>query len=825
MEALHPNNSASGLLILSLSQQGLTAPWSELDIDTLVVLHCLVLTWLMYQATVDCSQSCTLASGNCVGEAFSTTKLPFRIAGLQQTVLDGQPSLLVAIQEEDGGKSCSGKATTNGSDMPHERYCEMEGILSIITLRAVLQPFLSLSTISDAISSSVISTLSGALSHPLSSLFGYQDDITPFTTPISFYWSSVYHPSSLPCDESLKSVSTTNTTVCTLSHASLGNPHFIYTVLSRVFSRGLDLAGIRLLFGEQSGSVLQVNSNRFQADVPHGEMLPTLALALRGPDAIYGWVDAVGPDDSALAKVTDPMSLSAVFGPGLVHTVKSPYQSTAALAKWFGGRACLKSGAVFGMSDAHTKSERRKRQRVRFSESESEDSIISPPVSDMLFPPLISNLPRLIAQAYSKSLLIVSPSVPPSCYSSVLASCSDLGFDVFGAKRIRLNGKRANALDISAEFLPHYTPSSTPPSPLILDSSQAPFLGAVFTSMQSLPPLPSVIIIIGRENAALHATTLKMLIMQNLRLLVEKNEHIEIHLSTSPDTVTHLIPYSEEKLKLLGSFSAPLSSGNGDQRVENESSKACGLQEEICFVAVPGEKSLPMCIDLLNKVFQVASSSSNGVWREGCERHHNSTDAESGNSSGCGGFELVGMKIIPQLSRFHAKKLCPLAVRDSLFSQAVQLLSGRPASLLIFRGMCCNQRILQHIGPTHGARFTVDLERKLQFIISRDLAEAVYITGLFFAEKELFSDSTSRVLTPCLPEAWIHEPGILHTFLHPQVKLWSVFWFSLPQLKLAVKVLTKLSRSGFAFAGISTTEVNMDCGDTTDDMQVSYHCV
>lgn len=477
MVALHPSNSSSGLLTLSLVQHDITAPWSKLDIDTWVVLRCLILTWLAYQAAVDCSDSYTPDSGNDEGDAFSSSKLPFRITGLQQSMLDGQPSLLIAIQ----GKDCGESRNTGPTTLPHGHPdCEeMEGILSSVTLEAVLRPFLSLSTIANAIPSATLSTLSrGALAQPIGSLFGYQDDITPFTTPISFYWTSFYQPSTLPCDESLKPLNAINTTVCILNYTALGNPHLVYTVLCRASSRGLDLAGVRLLFGEQSGSVLSVNSlSHSLAGVPRDAMQPTLALALRGPDAVYGWVDAVGPDDSTLAKVTDPTSLSAVFGPGLVHAVKSPYQSTAVLAKWFGGRACLKTGAVFGMSDPHTKSERRKRQRVRFSESESEDSMILSPLPDVLLPPIVSNLPRLIAHAYSKFVLIVSPSVPPSCYSSMLASCSELGFDIFGAKRIRLNGKRASALDISTEFISHFTPSSTPPSPLILDPSQAPFIG------------------------------------------------------------------------------------------------------------------------------------------------------------------------------------------------------------------------------------------------------------------------------------------------------------------------------------------------------------
>ena len=422
-----------------------------MDVETLVTLHCLVLTWLAFQAAKDASSVVNGDSGDSVNgdsgdpvnadsgdpvNAFAaSSQLPFLITGLQQTVLDGQPSLLVAVQWKKG-KSCNGLAgsacncsekafhhgspekapsfhhgspekapsfhhgspekapsfhrTRSGSCSIAEDCDEMEGLLSSITLRSVLKPFLSMPSISDAITSSAISALNPVLMLSLGSLFSYQGDTSPLTTPVSFYWSSLYHPSSLPSKESLKSTNTTDTTVCTLNHTALGNPHLLYTVLSRVFASGLDLAGVRLLYGENSGPPSFLELTRSQADGPCGPLLPTLALALRGPNAVYGWTGVIGPDDSALAKVTDPTSVSAIFGRGLVHAVKNPYQSLAALAKWFGGRACLKTGTVFGMSDARTKSERRKRQRVRFSESESEDSISSP-LPDVLFPPLISN--------------------------------------------------------------------------------------------------------------------------------------------------------------------------------------------------------------------------------------------------------------------------------------------------------------------------------------------------------------------------------------------------------------------------------------------------
>lgn len=839
MVGLYPSCRSTGLLTLSLAHHGLvTLPPASIDssnlgIEALVTLHCLLLTWLICQAAEDCSDACAPVKQ----KSEKAPNLPFRITGLQKTVLDGQPSLLVAIHRKD--TSCSSSKSVRGGsenvfdspfsseiDLLSDCSKEVEGLLSTVTLQSVLEPYLSMASIADSIPSPVLSDLSAVLAEPLSSLFGYLDDLTPLSTPVSFYWSSVYHLSTLPSEESLKSVHAIDTTVCTFHHASLGDPVLVYAVLCRAFSSGLDVAGVRLLFGEPFRSSSQHAEARRSCgdDSNGGKMLPTLALALRGPDAVYGWTEVVGPDDSALAKVTDPSSVSALFGPGLVHTLQNPYLSRSALAKWFGGRACLKTSTIFGMSDARTKSERRKRQRVRFSESESEDSVSSP-LPDVLFPPLVSNFPRLVAQAYSKCMLVISPIVPPLCYSSVLATCSDLGFDIFGAKRIRLNAKRAGALDISSEFVTYFTPSSTPPSPLVSDSAQPPPLDRVSNTAQAPPPLPSMIVIVGRENAFLHSTTLKRLLVRNLCALVEKNDHIEMErcLLNSPDAIAHLIPHSEEKLKILGNFSIPLSLGNGDLRVDGDTSEREVLQEEVCFIAIPGIKSLPLGISILDRIFNVVQVTSANADTTDCQRRRDSfppvveAGSTGGDGDGCGGFEMVGMRIIPQLSRFHAKKICPFSVGESLYSQAVQLLSDKPASVFVFRGICCNKRILARITPSHCARHAVlDLKKALQFVVSRDLAEGIHYTSLFFGGKDLFSDSSSRILTPYLPEAWIRESDILQSFLRPREKLCSVVSLPLAHMKLAVKVLNKLSRSGFAFAGIATSEVNLDCADTAE---------
>ncbi len=817
----HPSLGSKGLLVLPLAQHGLCAsvPFPELDMDSQLVLHCLVLTWLVCRAATDCHkpQAAKEAEGEGGSEKSGLLKPPFRITGLQQTVLDGQLSLLIAVWMSENEPS-------NSDDSK-----EIDDFLAKVTLQEFLQPLLSLDSISNSIPTLCSSSLNSVLLQPLSSLFSFQADVSPLTTPISFYWYSMYHLSALPSSESLKASNRVSTTICTLNSTALFNAQLVFSLFHRVLSSGLDLAGLRLLFGDQENTVPHPKSQQ-SSNTDHEV---SLALALRGPNAVYSWVDVVGPEDSALAKVTDPSSISAVFGSGMVHTIRTPYQLNAALAKWFGGRACLKTGTVYGTSDPYTKSERRKRQRVRFSESESEDSIsISSPLPDVIFPRLICNRPRLIAQAYSKSLLVVSPSVPPSCYTTVVDSCSELGFDIFGAKRMRLNRKRANVLEIPCEFLSQFTPSSTPASPLILDSStQPPLFGGVVSSLQAPPPLPSVVFIIGRENSSVHSTTLKKLITNKLQQLTKGNNHVEIGKSVShPNSISHTVPYSEDKLKVLGNFTAPIVSSSSLQpklKGDGMGSVSEDLQEELCFVAVPGTKSLPACVRTLNSIFDVIITSGSDVFASQSpnQRGYPSTTADREGASdedALGKFEMVGLKIIPQLSRFHAKKLCPLSADDSHYLQAVQLLSDKPATIVVFRGICCNRRIARCLKGSYTPSRVLNLEQKLQFIVSSDSTDAVNLSQLFFSGKDLYSDNSSRTLAPYLPDSWIHEADIFQSFLHPQESLFSVLQLPLKQMRLAVKVLNKLSRSGFAFVGIA---VLPESSVETSHNEVSLTCL
>ena len=813
---------STGLLVLLMAGHGLISlpsPWSEkLPVDAHVTLQCLLLTWLVVQAAEDyynISPTARQDSKDLQLNPLLFSTFPFRIAGLQKTVFEGNPSLLIAIQER------SDKGDTD-SAMAGNLFSKTVGaFLANVTLEKALEPLILQESIFTIITT--LSSLSGLLRLPLTTFFTFHEDTSPLSTPISFYWHSSYHPSCLPSSESLMAQKNPTSTVCTICDSSLSDPTLVHSVFQQVLLNGLDIAGIRTVYGKPDCSLSCITSSQLDLPSSISDLHMTLAVALRGPNAIFHWMDLVGPQDGTLAKITDPFSLTAKFGSNRIHTLRTPFRSTAALAKWFGGRACLKTCSVFGMTDSYTKSERRKRQRVRFSEtqSESEESVTSP-FTDLGCLPLISNLPRLTIPAYTKFLLVISPNVPPICYGSVLASCSKLGFDIFGAKRIRLNLKRAAALEIHGEILSHFAPSSTPPSPLVLfESSSNPLVSGIFK--QDLPPLPSVIFIIGRENSRIHCATLQRLITTNLRSLVENNLHVEISTRCldDPFSLAHLGPYVEEKLKYFGSFSAPISQANlpSVESIDNQGLGSDKFSEELCFVAVPGPKSLLLGVGLLDRIFRISPfpELDSRLKFQGAPSSQSAHTEHEQSVCSYRDPELVGMKIIPQLSRFHSKKLCPLVPNDPLYCQAIQLLTDKPAMLFVFRGVSCHTMIRNRIKSLLTSSHVICLEQRVQYIVSRSPSDGIFLSCLFFSGKDLYSDPQNWPLPPYLPHNWVQESDILQGFIKPRENLFSIVQLPLSEMKLALNVLIKFSRSGFHFAGISAVGLSTRSEGVVED--------
>ena len=669
-----------------------------------------------------------------------------------------------------------------------------------------------------SVNENILSELHSISTTPLSCLLSLQSDSSLISTPLSFYSHSFYSLRCLPSADSLHSTAPLQRTVCTISQTNLSNTRVVFSLLYEATIQGLDIVGLRLVYDttykhfpvaplkekevlnekteatEGQGSPVIHKSHTLKQDLSDDNSSQlVLAVSFRGPNAISRIIDIIGPDDHSLAVITDPTSLSAQYGGGnsspsskdstssksvpLVSCVRNSYWGGLELAKWFGGRACLRSGSIIGVSDAITKSERRKRQRVRFSESESEDVVIPLP-EDIDYPPLISNRPALLVYPYSRVILVASPLVGPSCYSTLFSSVSEAGFDLLGIKRIRLNAKRALSLSIPMPSISYFTPSSSSPiSPSINDNT----ISFSFSQSESgFPPLPSLLLILARENASSHVQFLLDTVTSSLSILSAKNANT-LDPSVPSSGLLHVTDFSEDALKVIGSYTFTPSSSSGAKPssvlLEDKSYK-----EEISLIAVSGTHSLTDALDTLDSLTATSRPNKASTRSTTGNSIVSSTKPTSRDEEGLGGFELLGIKIVPSLSRFQAKQLCHHPQFSAGFSEMVDSLFAKPVLLLLVRGISCNERVWKLLKGSDNHDILLGNRKSSRIICSDDFNKAFYLSTLFFIDKELFSDSDVWPWAHLVPPAWINDCAILSSLSVDPEPLLSVFTITISHM-------------------------------------------
>lgn len=556
--------------------------------------------------------------------------------------------------------------------------------------------------------------------------------------------------------------------MCTMKNPLL-HTELLFTLLYQGMSRGLDVAGLRFCFSNNDSVFDDGGSDR-----SHSVDGPSLAIAFRGTSAIQVLQDIIGPEDPSLAALTDPTSISAVFKERsrVLSYVHSHFWVGVELAKWFGGRACPESGSILGVSDAITRSERRKRQRVRFSESESEDTLhMSAPVQPstslpdvVSFTPLVSNIPSLTAYSYSSILFISSPLVHPLYYSTVLQSIGTCGFDVIGIKRLRLNLKRAQALRLPPDTSSYFIPSSGPSSPEVNTNPPSFMVAGKKTAKQEVstgsnPPLPSIILILGRENAVSHINHLIHTTFTDLKTAYhdDKSTDIDSSLFDLPNAFFHGLAYSDDYLKVLGSFSSTPSQGSVETCCSEGLIKE-QVKEEIGVLSVMGSHSLDNCITLMRNIYT----------------QHNGSE---------GPVELVGLKLVPELSRFHAKHIPPSGTL--VYQDAVDHITGKVTLLLVYRGINVNKRLTAVVtaNKKHKSTGLRHSSEDFECFCTVDVANGFEMASMFFVDKELFIDPDSWTLSEYVPLSWAHDPDMLFSMTVTPEPLVSVFTISLTHIR------------------------------------------
>ena len=746
--------ATNALLIVELDSKGLPVIDNlqcDAELDMLKTTKSLLIALLVMLATKSLNTE-------------ATRSLPFIVTGLKQMVFDSKPAIVVALS------TVTGRENDCATLYDAERWLNDTSLKQLIGIAGMDIP----SIISEAICDE-----DNMLIHPLSDIFSFSEDTASFFMPTSFYWERFGKDNGIFSEIINSDI---ETTVATIHHGWLSDAAFLFSVLDSITSAGLDLAGLRLLGEPDNNDVKSCEEDKLS------ESNLVLALAIRGPQAINRWTEVVGPADHQLAKVTDPTSLSALFGKpkgDLMWFSRNARKAFYATAKWFGGRACIKTKTVFGINDAATKAEKRKWQKVRFADS---------PKSDLTEPstpttPTIASC--LFAANHSKIILTVSPKLAPSLYSLVFSACNQTGYKVSGIKRMRLNHKRARMLSLSSDDkMDNFTPSS--PSKNVKESPLSP----LSPLCESTPPMPSLLLILSRENAMYHSSVLFMCLQEKLSLHFSCKNSLLVEL--------RIAPYSDMVLSAIKSFTETPS------KPYFSSSKISSLKCSVENIHLREELSV-VCFfehqiqNLVTSLDIILSVGNNTVSEDPIDFKLESKQGESNKdkNSLLGGFELLGLKWLHKVEKHTLQDVKVLEEYIECFKHGDMIanLMIDAFVVVVFRGIDANYRIRQLLNRS-------DVFHRSSVAMTTAAFAGLQLASLLFASKELFPEFEVRHLSAYSSPQLLTSSSIFQSMEESDCnKCVSVLVVKADAFKLFVRMLEKLCRHGFRIVGLRVAEV------------------
>ena len=271
-----------------------------------------------------------------------------------------------------------------------------------------------------------------------------------FAVPVGFFWETVETGDecfldAVSSDDGGGVDDSFQTATSLISSGLFRDGRAMLEVLGHTLQAGLSIAGVRLVYpaSEQLRTFPLKCPARSEA-TPAGDASsvigPVLTIALRGFVARTVWMDMVGPSDPVLARRIHPNSLCALYGGDsrdscLLYSPQNPYQMTAEVVRWFGGR--VPESRVITIGDSPSRPRASGKSRKSRPSSEENQSAVEPQGSQAAL---------LCAATYSDIFLAVSPLISSRCLALVLCVCQQRGYKVCGIRRMHLTAKRASQL-------------------------------------------------------------------------------------------------------------------------------------------------------------------------------------------------------------------------------------------------------------------------------------------------------------------------------------------------------------------------------------------
>ncbi|OCT64336.1 dynein axonemal-associated protein 1 [Xenopus laevis] len=605
-----------------------------------------------------------------------------------------------------------------------------------------------------------------------------------FSSACGFYWQTLETEEKInPLLSEIPTDSETEVVSVIVFERMLSNPTAFHHTLHIIQTEGLDVCGVRLLYPQANALHSYIDTVPSSYTGGDGQTLPVLALALRGTQAEHIWAEIAGPFDPQLARLTDQYSLNAMYGfkrgEPIMHWARKSGRLLQELSLWFGGRIPPSGSFNIGFQNPYSRSTQPRSANLR-SRSDSEKDVTAFHDTDRCRPPAL-----LTASILGDVFLVVSPAVPSAAYGDVIDICLHRGFALYGLRRLRLSAKRSAMLSMSSTqvsiFCPNVPHSQTDAQPC------------------RQPRLHCFLLLLRKENAAHHTSGLIQALMNELAergLLGAIHAKFSYICEVDPSFCFHVAPYTDNLLQSLGGslHAMPDLSTVPMDMLSLRPFASDPEDEQVVVLTMSGKHTLRRAGYFLQKILRPTLKT-----------------PASNTGSVHDGFELLGLKWLPSLSRLQAKEITPYEVGDRPWQRSIEHLISNPALLCALRrsnAFAVLQHTIKQLAPTLGMEHP-------QLIASATPEIAFRQAALIFSDRDLVSDPESRSSLMYIPPTGINcraggtedrrgttesiftymlsGPPVLYTVLLLKPRIWS---------SALGKILYKVHQQKFILVGM-----------------------
>ncbi|XP_040540132.1 dynein axonemal assembly factor 8 isoform X2 [Gallus gallus] len=546
--------------------------------------------------------------------------------------------------------------------------------------------------------------------------------------PSGFYWQTVETDEKyLPNGSDIKACRHTDTEVAmvllfeTLSQRSLAPHHMLQLVLSS----GLDTCGLHLLCSHRDA--LLSSSEKLPSSYA-SETDKVLALGVRGPKGISTLQNTTGPSDPQLAGMTDCGSINAIYcmshGEPPVYLPQQDSCVHRELCLWFGGRAA-DAALHGGILDPTSRCNRTRPQSPSSTRTETDEEKVHLQGMVQSRPPAM-----LVSPTNEDIILTVSPLVSPRVYGNVISICTCRGFALQGIRQLQLSHKQAIVLSMTTSQIAVFCPGKISSLP-----ENSPARGELSAESRER----CLVLLLRKEDASHHILALVKGLMNELakqNLLGNGQSSLPATAGLDPSMCFHVAPYTENLLQMLGgSFSVvPYPCNIPLDFFCNRIFASDPEMEQVVLLTLVGMDAINSAGELLCQILLPGSN-------------NQSQNAEGPDL----GFELLGLKWLPHLTRRQAKEITPFEVGDASWQRSLDTLMSNPVLVCALRRINAFQVLEDALKRLTPCRELSESDSALQRVMALTPEVTFRQAILFFTEKDLVADPEHRPTAKYLP--------------------------------------------------------------------------